>query len=274
MTGQVDSSSGVSSLPPFEAIEYEDANHFPVNAKGSDLPHEPTVAERSQTLSHRIFQILSSHYRQMVIFLLSSRIQVTQAMPVGQPPDGNGVQSKPPPSKLYSSGRNRSSFTREFGTDMILFAFVVSVCFTVIVLAKSFRTVWPYLSPLMASSSVIFVILRNDPEVRPEIAWIIFSVWACAIISYMWTRKSRMSSEGFCCYFVLTFITTGLCMYIIATAQDTSLRDGLVTAIPPCAAFSAYACSKLVYFRVVYSPRDSAGQAKQRISVVGSEQVV
>lgn len=228
----------------------------------SKFPALEAIDPKERSFSQDVLRYLRSHPIHTTAFLLSLRIPIARAMPVGQSSDTIGSSSKPTSSKLQGPGRIRSSFTRDIGTDMLLFAIAVLVFIITVAVATSFRRLWPYLSPAMTFSSIMFVILRNDPEVRPEIAWMMFGVWASATTSYMWTRKKRMSSGNFYCYFVMTFLTTGMCMYTIAIAQDSSLRDGLVTAIPPCAAFSAYACSRLVHFRINCSPVSNRHQSK------------
>lgn len=42
-------------------------------------------------------------------------------------------------------------------------------------------------------------------------------------------------------YILLTVIVGSACMCIVATIKESSLQGGLVTAIPPCTAFAAYA---------------------------------
>ena len=70
------------------------------------------------------------------------------------------------------------------------------------------------------------------------------------------------SPTNSCCYssrfVVLTASISGLFMLIVATAQDASLRNGLVTAIPPCIAFSAYVSSRIagIPYAVTHTEED------------------
>ncbi|KAF2471160.1 uncharacterized protein BDR25DRAFT_342509 [Lindgomyces ingoldianus] len=97
------------------------------------------------------------------------------------------------------------------------------------------------LGPAMGVGSILFVMLRNDPAVKPEAAWVVFGAWSAATLAYLAMQCSRLVHANW--YILVASVVTGICMVIIASAQRSSIQGGLVTAIPPCVAFASYAAT-------------------------------
>lgn len=67
----------------------------------------------------------------------------------------------------------------------------------------------------------------------------VFGVWSSATLSYLYAQCNRITHANI--YILTTAIVSGIFMGIIATIQKASMQTGLVTAIPPCVSFSAFA---------------------------------
>ncbi|ORY16224.1 hypothetical protein BCR34DRAFT_584445 [Clohesyomyces aquaticus] len=94
-------------------------------------------------------------------------------------------------------------------------------------------------APVMAASSVLFVMFRNDDSVLPQVAWSMFGIWSIATLAYLKEQANRLVHVNL--YILISAVLAGLCMCIVALAQKASLKGGIVTAIPISIAFSLHA---------------------------------
>ncbi|KAF2471159.1 uncharacterized protein BDR25DRAFT_342508 [Lindgomyces ingoldianus] len=94
------------------------------------------------------------------------------------------------------------------------------------------------LGPLVGITSVLWVMMRNDPAIKPKLSWMMFGVWLVLFLSYVFVQCHRVLNRQL--YMLLSTSMAGICMCIIALIQKSSLHGGLMTAIPPCSSFAAY----------------------------------
>ncbi|PSN70735.1 hypothetical protein BS50DRAFT_570244 [Corynespora cassiicola Philippines] len=96
-----------------------------------------------------------------------------------------------------------------------------------------------WLAPMMGITSVVWVIMRGDPSVKPEYAWLMFSYWLALYVAYMIVQNHRVGKGR---PYVFATITAGsICLCISALFQKPGVHGGLAAASPPCASFAAYA---------------------------------
>jgi hypothetical protein len=96
-----------------------------------------------------------------------------------------------------------------------------------------------FLGPLMGITSVLWFMMRNDPAVKPEISWIVFGAWSMLTLAYLAIQCTRVLLHKL--YILLTLTFAAVCLCVLALVQKSSIPGGLVTAIPPCTSFAAYA---------------------------------
>ncbi|KAF2186598.1 hypothetical protein K469DRAFT_141969 [Zopfia rhizophila CBS 207.26] len=99
------------------------------------------------------------------------------------------------------------------------------------------------LGPWMGITSVLWVMMRNDSAVKPELTWMVFGAWSVLFLTYLLVQCHRVAYHK--PYILIVIVFAGICMCIIALVQKSSIQGGLVTTIPPCASFSAYAVAFL-----------------------------
>ncbi|KAJ4989018.1 hypothetical protein SVAN01_05456 [Stagonosporopsis vannaccii] len=93
--------------------------------------------------------------------------------------------------------------------------------------------------PSMGVSSVLWLVMRNDAAVKPKWSWTVFSLWSLLVLVYFTIQCRRVINQSL--YILVTIATASLCMCMVALVQQSSLQSGLVTAVPPCTSFAAYA---------------------------------
>ncbi|OAL01685.1 hypothetical protein IQ06DRAFT_292524 [Phaeosphaeriaceae sp. SRC1lsM3a] len=101
------------------------------------------------------------------------------------------------------------------------------------------RVMTSLLGPLMGTSSVLWFVMRNDEAVKPRFAWIVFGIWSAVYLMYLIIQTTKVAYDKL--YILLALAFGGVCLFIVALVQKASIQGGLVTAIPPCASFAAYA---------------------------------
>ncbi|KAF2855326.1 hypothetical protein T440DRAFT_464600 [Plenodomus tracheiphilus IPT5] len=95
------------------------------------------------------------------------------------------------------------------------------------------------MGPLMGITSVLWLIMRNDTAIDPKLSWIVFGGWSFLTLAYLMLQCHRVFNHSL--YILLTVAVAGLCMCLVAIVQKSSFETGLVTAIPTCTSFAAYA---------------------------------
>ncbi|KAF2121195.1 hypothetical protein BDV96DRAFT_205793 [Lophiotrema nucula] len=99
------------------------------------------------------------------------------------------------------------------------------------------------LGPSMGISSILWVMMRNDPAISPKLSWMVFGTWSFLMLTYLFVQCHRVFNHQL--YMLLTMATASVGLCVIALIQKSSLPGGLVTVIPPCTSFGAYA---MAYF--------------------------
>ncbi|KAJ8113650.1 hypothetical protein OPT61_g4254 [Boeremia exigua] len=95
------------------------------------------------------------------------------------------------------------------------------------------------LGPSTGVSSVLWLVMRNDAAIEPNWSWMVFGAWSLLMLLYFTVQCRRVANHSL--YILLTIAVASFCMGMVALVQQSSLQSGLVTAIPPCASFAAYA---------------------------------
>lgn len=95
------------------------------------------------------------------------------------------------------------------------------------------------IGPLMGFTSVLWMTMRNDSAVRPEFSWIVFGAWSVLTLTYLCMHSFRVAYEKL--YLLVTLAFAGLCICVLAFVQRSPTQGGLVTIVPLCVSFSAYA---------------------------------
>ncbi|KAL5420297.1 hypothetical protein PMIN06_003085 [Paraphaeosphaeria minitans] len=105
--------------------------------------------------------------------------------------------------------------------------------------------------PLMGISSVLYFMMRNDAAVGPVIAWGILGAWSVFILMYLNLQCRRVTYDKI--YVLMSLVSAGLCLCVVALVQKSGIQGGLMTAIPPCTSFAAYAVAFLFPDRPIRS---------------------
>ncbi|KAH7089602.1 hypothetical protein FB567DRAFT_590411 [Paraphoma chrysanthemicola] len=92
--------------------------------------------------------------------------------------------------------------------------------------------------PLMGITSLLWLMLRNDPAISPKASWMVFGAWSLLTLAYFMVQCHRVSNHRI--YVLLTIAMASVCACLIALVQKSSLQSGSVTIIPPCTSFAAY----------------------------------
>ncbi|KAF2250696.1 hypothetical protein BU26DRAFT_268784 [Trematosphaeria pertusa] len=95
------------------------------------------------------------------------------------------------------------------------------------------------LGPLMGITSVLWFIMRNDAAIKPGLSWMIFGAWSIVTLTYLSLQCLRVTYHKV--YMLMVTGFAGICLCVVALVQKSSIKGGIVTAIPPCASFAAYA---------------------------------
>ncbi|KAH6642348.1 hypothetical protein C7974DRAFT_99812 [Boeremia exigua] len=95
------------------------------------------------------------------------------------------------------------------------------------------------IGPSMGISSVLWLVMRNDVAIEPKWSWMVLGLWSLLMLLYFTMQCRRVANHSL--YILLTIATASLSMCMVALVQQSSLQSGLVTAIPPCTSFAAYA---------------------------------
>ncbi|CAI6333157.1 unnamed protein product [Periconia digitata] len=111
------------------------------------------------------------------------------------------------------------------------------ICFLIGGIAVTFSS--NLVGPLMGVTSVLWLMMRNDSAVDPKSAWMMFGAWLFFLVTYVMVQCRRIRNHQL--YIFLTIAVSCICMCIVALNQRSSLQSGLVTVIPPCISFAAYA---------------------------------
>lgn len=93
--------------------------------------------------------------------------------------------------------------------------------------------------PLMGFTSVLWMTMRNDSTIRSEFSWIVFGAWSALTLTYLCIHSFRVKYEKL--YLLVTLAFAGLCICVLAFVQTSPTEGGLVTTVPLCVSFSAYA---------------------------------
>ncbi|KAL5386636.1 hypothetical protein DPSP01_004000 [Paraphaeosphaeria sporulosa] len=99
------------------------------------------------------------------------------------------------------------------------------------------------IGPLMGITSVLYFMMRNDAAVEPIIAWGVLGAWSVFTLMYLNFQCRRVTYDKI--YMLMSLVFAGLCLCVVALVQQSAIQGGLVTAIPPCTSFAAYAVAFL-----------------------------
>ncbi|KAF2443746.1 hypothetical protein P171DRAFT_522244 [Karstenula rhodostoma CBS 690.94] len=97
--------------------------------------------------------------------------------------------------------------------------------------------------PLMGVSSVLYFMMRNDAAVEPVLAWGVLGAWSVFTLMYLNLQCRRVTYDKI--YMLMSLAFAGLSLCVVALVQKSAIQGGLVTAIPPCTSFAAYAVAFL-----------------------------
>lgn len=152
-------------------------------------------------------------------------------------PVASALDNEVGPSRSHGSASRAFAWISLYSLVRILIGWVIAL---IIMIGGHLGGVAKTLTgPLMGFTSVLWMTMCNDSAVRPEYPWIVFGAWSVLALTYLCMHSIRVEYEKL--YLLVTLAFAGVCICVLAFVQRSPTQGGLVTTVPPCVSFAAYA---------------------------------
>ncbi|PSN59602.1 hypothetical protein BS50DRAFT_579838 [Corynespora cassiicola Philippines] len=144
-----------------------------------------------------------------------------------------GVDHQIVPSGSINPASNATAEDRTIYSVITLITGLISIAISYLISRTA-----SMLGPVMGTTSVLWIIMRNDRAVAPSLSWGVFLVWFLVALVYICRQYERVHYREL--YIFVTLMTSFMFLVIISLVQKSSIEGGLLTAIPLCISFAAY----------------------------------